>query len=663
MRFIIIGFFVLLGANFGVQAQDTAKARTALRNGIQLLNSQKAQEALAQFRIATAQYNGFAVDPKRAALPEVKSERNALNYWIGAALLSEGKTKTALQTVEKVVKEYERDNATSTPLYGAARLLETIARLEMGDTAKAYRILGSLKSALDPAKAVDRARLAELYALEGRIYYRYGELVKAKEKLKRAGLGLMEAIENKETANAEKLQRLDEVLTMMADLEFRTGNLEGAKQQMEVLLALRQRVYGPRSLPVLEAHSQLGHYLRLSGLWQDGTREIQTALELAHQLLPANHPVFPELFAEQGEIWLAQKQYIKTQEAFRKALALRTENLGKDAVDVASSYQQLGNLARETNESDRASNFYLQALDIYRRIPLKVRPILAHARCLSALAMVRTANGKADEGLQLLAQAEKLVKNLEKPEPLELAQLYHNTGIANRNLKQTKDAERYLRMAMQMRQTLTGENTMDIAYGLRSLGELALQRREPNEAVRYYKQYREIVGKLQSESSAYYAVACTDLGIAYEKAGHADSATTQYRKSLHIFKRLNAPGSVELAQCFFNLGYAFYLSTKYDSALWAFDSSLLYRLRLYGDGSILTADSYSMSSRTLQRLNKPDAAIVLAQKALQIQQQYLKPDNALLLDSYRHIASLLRQLGKLEEAAEMDRKAEGKKTQ
>ena len=242
-----------------------------------------------------------------------------------------------------------------------------------------------------------------------------------------------------------------------------------------------------------------------------------------------NEPKIAVAYHQLGMIAQERQQFDRAEQWYRKALEIY-ERLGLER-DAADDYHQLGMIAQERRQFDRAEEWYRKALEIFERPGLERDAASAYHQ-LGNVCCLRQQFDRAEQWYR---------KALEIYERLGLERdavdEYHQLGIIAQERRQFDRAEEWYKKALEIYERLGLER--DIADEYHQLGNVCYLRQQFDRAEEWYKKALEIFERLGLERDA--ATDYHQLGIIAEERQQFDRAEEWYKKALEIFERLNHP--------------------------------------------------------------------------------------------------------------------------
>jgi tetratricopeptide (TPR) repeat protein len=177
--------------------------------------------------------------------------------------------------------------------------------------------------------------------------------------------------------------------------------------------------------------------------------------------------------------------YQKAGPLYKEAMTALARKLGEDHPEMATSWQQIGELQETLGEYDKAVSLYKKALAILEKKRGAEHPVLANLLAkLGALCM------ELEMEKEAVPLYERLVRVREKalrPTHPQLAISLNNLAEAYRLQGRYADAEGCYQKTLVINETVHGPEHPSVAAVLQELAKLSTSQRRPEEA----KQYQE----------------------------------------------------------------------------------------------------------------------------------------------------------------------------
>jgi tetratricopeptide (TPR) repeat protein len=225
-----------------------------------------------------------------------------------------------------------------------------------------------------------------------------------------------------------------------------------------------------------------------------------------------------------------------------------------DIVGVqAGSLDSLLNVALKENDPKKHNDKYLyyinkfssdkrdsavKLLIDYESHCLETNFDFGYARSLSLRAWLKNYDGKYEEGLKMLREAEIIQKKVN--DSIGLALTFNRIGIVNLRYKRYEDAIKYVNLSLSYYMDLHDSNKVDVAYN--NLGGIYVELEKFDKAIEFFKKTIDL--RLQSKNYYWLGYAYYNTAEAFLGMNSLDSADYYYQASLKAFKEQTEAGLV-----------------------------------------------------------------------------------------------------------------------
>ena len=229
-----------------------------------------------------------------------------------------------------------------------------------------------------------------------------------------------------------------------------------------------------------------------------------------------------------AECYLKTKNYHQARESYQQVLALN-QNLSnieekKRQQYLASTYHQLGNVARELRELPEARQLFQQALDILIDYGDRYKQAFTY----NNLGAVCQELQEFSEARQFYQQA--LAIYTEYGDRYEQAKTYNNLGVVSQQLRSLSEAWQFYQQALAIFVNYGDRFSQAIAYG--QLGNVAQELRKLPEARQFFQQALAIFidyGDRYEQAKTYH-----QLGMVAQELRELPEARQFYQQALTI---------------------------------------------------------------------------------------------------------------------------------
>ena len=319
------------------------------------------------------------------------------------------------------------------------------------------------------------------------------------------------------------------------------------------------------------------------------------------KLIKANY------FRVQGIVYSHLGQYYQAKEYHEKSLSITKEIYGEQHGDIATSYNNLGNVLCELHQHNQAKNYYWKSLSIRKNI-----------------------------------YREQLHS--------DVAASYNNLGLVYRDLSQYDQAKEYHEKSLAIRIKIHGEHHGDVATSQNNLGTVCSALGEHEEAKKYYEKSLASRKAIYGEHHADVAASYNNLGLVYRHFGEYDQAKVYNEKSLAIRKKIYGEHHGEVAASYNNLGLVYRELGCYDKAKEHYEKSLEIRQEIYGKQHGYVAESYKSLGLLHRDLGNYDEAKEYHEMSLDICKETYGEHHRDVAASYNNLGTAHSDLGEYGQA-------------
>lgn len=191
-------------------------------------------------------------------------------------------------------------------------------------------------------------------------------------------------------------------------------------------------------------------------------------------------------------------EYGKALNHYQKACAIREEQLGKENLETAKSYNNIGLTYLYKKEYDNSELFLTISIDI-----------------------IGNKLGLRDHEY--------------------LAQVYNNLGELYRRRTKLKEALEYQQMAKNIRIKVFGNNHSETANSYNNIGSVYLDKGETWKALVLFQRAADIYERVKGNTHSYTGIAYLNIAKVFDKRGNIEEAICSANKALDIFNKSLIP--------------------------------------------------------------------------------------------------------------------------
>jgi len=312
---------------------------------------------------------------------------------------------------------------------------------------------------------------------------------------------------------------------------------------------------------------------------------------------------------------LAQMHYNKGQYAqalkyYKSELTQRENGWGKESVEIANNYCELGIVYRDIGDLPRA----VKHLNL-------------------AFSVLNSKNVGSD---------------------LEFAKVYHNLGGVYKDLNKLPKSLRYYKKALRIRKRELGEESLDTTTTYNDIAGLLFKKGKLEEALKYFEKLRLIREKICGKEHPFTAIIYNNLAIVYRNEEKYDEALYYFLKALDIRKAVFGEKHPDTATIYNNIAWVYQNIEDKDNAC-ALDyliKALRIRRKVFGIEHQNTAITYNNIARYYYSTGILKKALKYHKKAIAIREKILPEGHLDLGSSYYNIAEVYYDLGNKAKAIE-----------
>ncbi|MBT9555156.1 MAG: tetratricopeptide repeat protein, partial [Myxococcales bacterium] len=221
------------------------------------------------------------------------------------------------------------------------------------------------------------------------------------------------------------------------------------------------------------------------------------------------------------------------------ALQIRKKVLGEEHADVATCYNNVGNVLQEQGKLDEAMEKYEAALQIFK----KVDECANVAMCYNSMGNVLSTQGKLNEAMEM-----------------------HEA-------------------ALQIRKKVLGEEHADVARSYNNMGVVLEEQGQPDEAMEKFEAALLINRKVYGEEHVDVAMCYNNMGCVLKEQGKLDAAMEKYDAALQIKKKVLGEEHADVASCYNNMGNVLKAQSRHGEAMEKYEAALQIKKKVFGADS------------------------------------------------------------------------------
>ena len=350
-------------------------------------------------------------------------------------------------------------------------------------------------------------------------------------------------------------------------------------------------------------------------------------------------------FRVQGIVYSHLGQYNQAKEYHEQSLSITKEIYGEQHGDIATSYNNLGNVFWELHQYNQAKEYYEKSLSIRKNI-YREQLHSDVAASYNNLGLVYRDLSQYDQAKEYHEKSLDIRKKIHGEHHGDVATSQNNLGTVCSALGEHEEAKKYYEKSLASRKAIYGEHHGDVAASYNNLGVVYRHLGDYDRAKEYHEKSlairKEIYGELHGDVAASY----NNLGLVYRELGPRDRAEEYYKKSLDIRKKIYGEHHGDVAESYNNLGLLYRDLLEHGEAKKYSKMSLEIREEIYGKNHGHVAVSYNNLGLVYSDLKKYKKAKKFHKKSLTIKRKIFDEHHGDVAASYNNLGTAYSDLGK-----------------
>ncbi len=285
--------------------------------------------------------------------------------------------------------------------------------------------------------------------------------------------------------------------------------------------------------------------------------------------------------------------YPKALHYYQKALAIREKVLGKEHVDTATSYSNMGGLYKTMGDYPKALNYYQKDLAISEKVLGK--------------------------------------------EHISTAASYSNMGGLYETMGDYPKALHYYQKDLAISEKVLGKEHISTAASYSNMGGLYETMGDYPKALHYYQKDLAISEKVLGKEHISTAASYSNMGGLYETMGDYPKALHYYQKDLAISEKVLGKEHISTAASYNSIASFHYNIRDYIKSLSYNQKALVIREKVLGKEHDRTATSYNNIAMDYYKMKDYSNSLIYFQKALIISEKVLGKDHTETATFYHNI--------------------------
>ena len=417
--------------------------------------------------------------------------------------------------------------------------------------------------------------------------------------------------------------------------------------QMAASLLEQWNMAFPEAMQMLH---KVGNYLCKRARYKEAEPILTRVLAIRTNILGLEHLDVTSSIDSLASLYYARGQYSQAESYYRQALSLRQKVLGPVHPEVASNLNHLAELYYEYGWYSQAENMYREALAILEQTLGPNCPEVAEA--FNNIALVCIEQGEYEPVESFFERAIAINERVHKLDEVatnlnNFAYFYHFQGKYDQ-------AELLYQRAIAIEEQIRGFEHPEAVGTLNNLGEIYYLQGKYEQAESLFQQALTIREKILESDHPHMAISLNSLGVLYCKQGKYTQAESFLQRGAAIRERAFGPEHPELSESLYNLAELYSIQRKYAEAELLFQRVLMIRERALGPMHPYVAQTLDGLAQMYTCQGLYVRAEPCFQRAIIIWEQNRGQGSSNSIMALEHYADLLRKTGRDVEAGVLE---------
>jgi len=401
--------------------------------------------------------------------------------------------------------------------------------------------------------------------------------------------------------------------------------------------------------PPSEKNAELSLTLNNIGLFvQDVMADYSMALEFYKQALTLGKDLFgqedPEIatfYNNIGNVYDRQGDYERALEFYVMDLRLTVEHFGMEHPYTATSFNNIGEVYRIIAIFDKAAEYHRMAMDIREKCFGAEHSETAQS--YNNLGLVYYDIGDYKKALAFHLMYLKINENVLGEGHPSTATAYFNVGMDYEALGEEAQAEEYYLKDLAINEKVLGMNHPHTADSYNNIGELYRNRGDYENALSYHEQALKIREGVFGKQNHFTAQSYNNIGLVYSGMEDYSNALSYLTEAMNIWQGVFGKYNQHVTYCYNNIGMLFDKQEDRERALHNFKEAVEIQEKILPKGHSDIALSYTNIGSTLYELGEKEEALQYLEKALTIFRSQLGDNHAYTIETQNWIKMITEE--------------------
>ncbi|MBW2527998.1 MAG: CHAT domain-containing protein, partial [Deltaproteobacteria bacterium] len=327
---------------------------------------------------------------------------------------------------------------------------------------------------------------------------------------------------------------LDYVLAWLLQLEQVLQSYDRAWRICQRLVALREKVEGPRSRPVAAVLNACGTIEHQAGRWSEAAATFERALGIVEAAPEPQDAIRASITANLAALLHLLGRHRQAEERFAEALALQEQILGPESPALSALVTNLATFHRDRGDFVRAEQLALRGVRLAEADEDPAQVVIA----LMQLADVRLLLERYDEAAGDLKRARELAEPFRVQRARTYGQVLLRLVELRRRQERYPEAVALADEAVEVIEGGLGADHPYVADALSQVGALYYSRQDVERAQAAQERALAIRRRVLGSDHPEIVINLTNLAMVAKRAGKLDQALELYREATELRERI-----------------------------------------------------------------------------------------------------------------------------
>jgi tetratricopeptide (TPR) repeat protein len=401
--------------------------------------------------------------------------------------------------------------------------------------------------------------------------------------------------------------------------------------------------------------SQLGECELKFAEYDKALEYYEMCLEIELKTLGEEHIDVAGSYNNIGDVWDAKGNYDKALEYYEKSLVITLKLLNDDSLSIAHSYNNIGGIWANKGNYDKALEFQKKSLLIRLKSLGEEHPFVAVS--YNNIGLSWKSKGEYDKALDFYKKSLVIyLKTYGKEHPF-VAVSYNNIGLLWKSKGEYDKALDYFEKSLIIRIKYSGEEHPFVATVYFNLGDIWECKGNFEKSLEYLEKCLEIELKILGGDHPNVATTYNKIGFIWAGRGSNEKALKYYENGLEIKLKSLGQEHPDVANSYNNIGMLWSDIGNFDKAREHYEKCLEITLKTFGEEHPDLASTYNNIAVTWSGEGINDKALKYFEKSLEIGLKFLGENHPSIAFTYNNIAMIWDNLGDYQKATYYNEKS------